>query len=120
MKKRKQQKKQSFPVVLLVAGGILLVLAVSMFMSQNGTDHVTSQTPVSSEQKEETYPEIERVSLVDAKAALDAGTAVFVDVRGADAYNMSHIPGSLSIPLAELESRLGEFESNQWIITYCT
>ncbi len=28
MKKRKQQKNQNFPVVLLVAGGILLALAV--------------------------------------------------------------------------------------------
>jgi rhodanese-related sulfurtransferase len=33
---------------------------------------------------------------------------------------MSHIPGSLSIPLAEIETRLSELDPNQWIITYCT
>ena len=119
MKKRKTQK--NFPVLFLVAGGLLLIIAAVMLNSQNGGTQATPSEPVvSSGHDEETYPEIERVSLEDAKAALDAGTAVFVDVRGVEAYNMSHIPGSLSIPLAELESRLTELDQNQWIITYCT
>jgi hypothetical protein len=118
MKKRKAKK---FPVLLLAGGGLLLIAAAVMLGLQNGTSQATPSEPaVSSGHDEETYPEIERVSLVDAKAALDSGTAVFLDVRGVDAYNMSHIPGSLSIPLAELESRLGELDPNQWIITYCT
>ena len=64
--------------------------------------------------------ELQRVSLADAETALDSGTAVFVDVRGADVYAMSHIPGALSIPLAEIEMRLNELDPAQWIITYCT
>ena len=120
MKKRKQHKKQSFPVILLVVGGILLALAVGMLLSQNRTDQVTSQTSVSSEHEEETFPEIDRVSLEDAKAALDSGTAVFVDVRGDQAYAAAHVSGSISLPLGEIESLLDEFDPNQWIITYCT
>jgi 3-mercaptopyruvate sulfurtransferase SseA len=61
-----------------------------------------------------------RVSLADAKAAYDDGTAVFLDVRFADDYAASHIPGALSIPLADLESRLSELNPTDWIITYCT
>jgi 3-mercaptopyruvate sulfurtransferase SseA len=61
-----------------------------------------------------------RVSLADAKAAYDDGTAVFLDVRFADDYAASHIPGALSIPLADLESRLSELNPTGWIITYCT
>ena len=118
MKKRKSKK---FPVLFLVTGGILLILAAVLLNSQSGTDSATfPPSPISSGQDEETYPEIERVSLEDAKAALDADKAVFVDVRGAEAYAMSHIPGSLSIPLAEIETRLSELDPNQWIITYCT
>ena len=120
MKKRKQQKNQNFPVVLLVAGGILLTLAVGMLLSQNGTYQVTSQTSVSSGHEEETFPEIERVSVEEAKAAFDVGTAVFVDVRGDQAYAAAHVAGSVSLPLGEIESRLGELVPNQWIITYCT
>ncbi len=61
-----------------------------------------------------------RISLEEAKAAFDGGVAVFVDVRSEAAYADGHIPGALSIPLAELESRLDELDSGQWIITYCT
>ena len=117
MKKRKSKK---FPVILFVAGGLLLTLTAVLLVSQNNSQPTAQSSPVASGHDEETYPEIKRVSLDDAKAALDAKTAVFVDVRGVDAYAMSHVAGSLSIPLADLETRLGELDPNQWIITYCT
>jgi rhodanese-related sulfurtransferase len=63
---------------------------------------------------------IQRVALEESKAAFDSGQATFVDVRSASSYEASHIPGALSIPLAELEGRLGELDPDQWIITYCT
>lgn len=115
MKKRRSQK---FPILFLIAGGLLLLLTAFLLMTQNESDQPASSA--SSSHEEETYPEIPRVSLEDAKAAFDGGTAVFVDVRGADVFAMSHIPGSLSIPLADLEARLAKLDPNQWIITYCT
>lgn len=63
---------------------------------------------------------VTRVSLTDAKAAFDAKTAVFLDVRDAQSYALAHVPGALNIPLNELEARLGELNPNAWIITYCT
>jgi 3-mercaptopyruvate sulfurtransferase SseA len=119
MRKRKKQKQQNFPVLLLVAGGILLVLA-SVLLWQNQTSQPAQQAPGSSGHEEETYPEIARVSLEDAKAAFDSRTAVFVDVRGDPAYAAAHIAGSVSLPLGEIESHLDELDPNQWIITYCT
>ncbi len=118
----KKGKTKKFPVLILVTGGILLILAAVILNSQNETISTTfpPSPVVASGHDEETYPEIERVSLVDAKAALDSGTAVVVDVRAAEAYAASHIPGALNIPLAEIESRLNELDPNQWIITYCT
>jgi 3-mercaptopyruvate sulfurtransferase SseA len=68
----------------------------------------------------ETPLEVERVSLEESKAAFDRGEATFVDVRGADSYAARHILGALSIPLEELEGRIGELDPNGWIITYCT
>jgi len=64
--------------------------------------------------------EIQRVTLEESKAAFDSGEAIFVDVRTASTYQVGHIPGALSIPLAELPTRIGELDPNQWIITYCT
>jgi len=69
---------------------------------------------------EETFPDIVRVSLGNAKAAYDLKQATFVDVRDAESFSNSHIPGAKSIPLAELETRYSELDPNAWIITYCT
>jgi rhodanese-related sulfurtransferase len=43
-----------------------------------------------------------------------------VDVRGDDLYNAGHIPGALSIPESDLESRITNLDPNARIITYCT
>lgn len=119
MKKRRKQKQGNLPVLLLVTAGILLVLA-SVLLFQNQTSPAPSQVPGSSEHEEESYPEIERVSLQKAKAAFDSGTAIFVDVRASQAYAAAHVAGSSSVPLTEIETRLAELDPNQWIITYCT
>ena len=64
--------------------------------------------------------EIPRVPLQEARNAFDSGAAVFVDVRAASSYESAHIPGALSIPTDEIETRLNELDPAQWIITYCT
>jgi 3-mercaptopyruvate sulfurtransferase SseA len=64
--------------------------------------------------------EVPRVSLEEALTAYQDGSAVFVDVRAASSYEASHIPGALSLPVAEIETRFNELDPNHWIITYCT
>ncbi len=115
MKKRKPNKSP-MPVYFAIGGGLLLIVAAILFANQNPP---ASPTPAISHE-EETYPEILRVSLDDTKAALEAGTAVIVDVRSAEAYQGGHIAGAINIPLGELDTRLGELDKTQWIITYCT
>ena len=69
-----------------------------------------------------TEAEVLRVPLEEAKAAIDSGAAIVVDVRPVESYQASHIPGAISIPLADIEANLNglKLEKNQWIITYCT
>lgn len=111
-----RKKQSSFDPRLLIIGGVLLlVVAIALVVFQN-YPQTASATPTASGPS----PEIERVSLVDAKAALDSGTAIFLDVRGVDAYNLGHIPGSISIPYTDVEARLSELDTTRWIITYCT
>ncbi len=66
------------------------------------------------------YPDVIRVTVGNARAAQALKQAVFVDVRSTEQYAQSHIPGALSIPLSEFESRLNELNKEEWIITYCT
>src|SRR5829696_2188180 len=64
---------------------------------------------------------VPRVTVEQAKAALDSGAAVIVDVRSAQSYQQEHIAGSISIPLADIEFNPTSLTLNkkQWIITYC-
>jgi 3-mercaptopyruvate sulfurtransferase SseA len=102
--------------LLVIVGGIGLIVISSLPAAK-----VAAPTPaLPTQTAEETYPEIPRVELAKAKAAFDAKTAVFVDVRAGDSYAASHIPGALSIPLGEIGNRSGELKPSDWIITYCT
>lgn len=104
------------PMLFFIGGGLLLIVAAIMLASQN-TSTVVKPAAISEEAADALVP---RVSLVDSKAALDAGSAIFLDVRTAEAFQSEHIPGAINIPLAELESRISELFPAQWIITYCT
>ncbi|HAX69440.1 MAG TPA: rhodanese-like domain-containing protein [Anaerolineales bacterium] len=70
----------------------------------------------------QTEDQVPRISVSDAKAALDSGQAILVDVRSADAYASGHAAGAVSIPLENFENNIGSLslEKSQWIITYCT
>ena len=65
---------------------------------------------------------VPRVSVEEAKAALESGAAVIVDVRSTGAYEASHIPGAINIQLGEFETdpTTLKLDKEQWIITYCT
>ena len=111
-----RKKNNPIPVFILIGGGLLLIVAAFMLANQNPPAAPTPQAAI----EEAIYPEIQRVSIDEAKAALDSGSALIVDVRSADAYQNSHISGAINIPAEEIEARLGELDKAQWIITYCT
>lgn len=69
-----------------------------------------------------TEAEVPRVSVEDAKAALESGEAIIVDVRSDAAYEASHVAGGINIQLGEFETNLAgiDLAKDQWIITYCT
>ncbi len=46
--------------------------------------------------------EAPKKGLQEARQAFEAGTAIFVDVRGAETYRRAHIPGSISMPIKDL------------------
>lgn len=59
---------------------------------------------------------------IDRRALLDRvqrGEVVVLDVRPLEEYQAGHIPGARSIPLKELERRLGEIPAHQEVVAYC-
>jgi rhodanese-related sulfurtransferase len=48
-----------------------------------------------------------------------SGEVTVIDVRPAEEYRAGHLPGALSVPLEELEARLGELPKRRQIVAYC-
>ena len=59
------------------------------------------------------------VSRDELRALLASGQALALDVRPAVEYLQGHIAGARSIPIEELERRLGELPQGQTIVAYC-
>ncbi len=116
------------PVTLAFIGLVLLGLAIGIVaLDSGGSKHEASSSSQSSssipdvhDDQEIPYPEVPRVSLVDAKAQYDANTAIFVDVRSTDEYETSRIPGAVSLPLDELQANYQELPTDALIFLYCT
>jgi hypothetical protein len=63
--------------------------------------------------------DVPRISLDEAKAHFDNGTAIFVDARSKGDYDIEHIDGAVlsTLPASKLGNTIPK---DQLIITYCT
>lgn len=64
----------------------------------------------------------EGMEVVDKQALLDrvsAGDCIVLDVRPPEEYEAAHVAGALSVPLEELERRLGELPRDRQIVAHC-
>ncbi|MCX2181183.1 metalloregulator ArsR/SmtB family transcription factor [Streptomyces sp. SKN60] len=52
-------------------------------------------------------------------ARVEAGDVVVLDVRPIEEYLAGHIPGAVSLPVAELADRLGELPEEREVVVYC-
>lgn len=110
------KKRSLLPILIIVLGAVIVLTAVIVSIQPRAQ----TPTPQPLVSEEESFPEVPRVSLEEALSANKTGAAVFIDVRDRSAYEETHIPGSLSFPLAQLESQLEELDPEAWIIPYCT
>lgn len=114
MKPSRKPSPSRWPFLLVGAGLALLLLVIILALAPP----VSAPTPAPPVAV--IASEIPRATLAEAKAAFDAGSALFLDVRDAGSYEISHIAGAESIPLTRLEQELGKLDKGRWIITYCT
>lgn len=63
--------------------------------------------------------ELEPVTLAALRTLMRAGQVTVIDVRPPDEYEAGHIPGAVSIPVAELAHRLREVPKRREVIAYC-
>jgi 3-mercaptopyruvate sulfurtransferase SseA len=103
--------------LFLICGGVVLIIGLLIWQL---LIQPPAAAPAANTGGNIPFASVQRVSLANAKAALDSKTAVFVDVRDLDIYKANHINGAINIPSGEIETRYRELDPKQWIITYCT
>ena len=64
-------------------------------------------------------PDIDHVTREELVRRVASGRVTVIDVRPAEEYAAGHIPGAVSIPVAELTDRLAELPPDQEIVAYC-
>ncbi len=62
---------------------------------------------------------LQPISAAELVQRLVEGNILLLDVRPSEEYAAGHLPGSLSIPVAELQSRLVELPQEKEIVAYC-
>lgn len=62
---------------------------------------------------------LEPVSLDELRRRVRDGEVTLVDVRPEDEYRAGHIPGAMSIPVAQLGQRLAEIPKRREVVAYC-
>ncbi|MCU0664795.1 MAG: metalloregulator ArsR/SmtB family transcription factor [Myxococcota bacterium] len=63
--------------------------------------------------------ELELVDQDELVSRVRRGEVTLLDVRPSEEFKAGHIPGAVSIPLAELESRLADLPRDREIVAYC-
>lgn len=63
--------------------------------------------------------ELEPIDAEELLRRLDDGSATVLDVRPSDEFRAGHIPGAISLPVAELERRLSEISRERPVVAYC-
>jgi len=63
--------------------------------------------------------QLEPVRREDLLERARAGTVLVLDLRPPDEYRAGHIPGAVSVPVDELERRIGKLPAGKEIVAYC-
>jgi rhodanese-related sulfurtransferase/DNA-binding transcriptional ArsR family regulator len=62
---------------------------------------------------------MEPVSLDELRRRMRKGDVTVIDVRPEEEFRSGHIPGALSIPVAQLKRRLSEIPKKREVVAYC-
>jgi 3-mercaptopyruvate sulfurtransferase SseA len=100
---------------VLVVGAIAVAALVAVALFRRPAP----QTPAAVKQEPELVP-VPRTQLAEAKQKIDSGSVLVIDVRDADSYIASHIPGAIQIPLARIQGEVNYLPRTKPILTYCT
>lgn len=112
------------------ACGLALVIAVALAVGCEQTSQSANSASAKATPAVQTPPQtppqnpedlMPRVRAEEAVRLVKAGQAVIIDVRGTEAYNVTHTKGAIDFPLGRLETGdVTGLPRDKRIIAYCT
>ncbi len=63
--------------------------------------------------------DVQEIGIEDAPAWIESREAIVLDVREPEEYSAGHLPGAISIPQAELATRLDEIPKDRDVVVAC-
>ena len=98
------------------------ILALSLVFALALSFGCASKKPMTTKEMEaEARKCIQEISVADAKAELDSGKAVFLDVREPAEWEKGHVPKAKHLPRGLLEFKIAKVipDKSARIVTYC-
>jgi len=117
VKPRSQQAGRKGELVLwgVILGALLVVIGYGAVLAIRGMGSTQPVSPTVA-----VGGDIRRVPVAEARAMVDAGTAVLVDTRTTEYYNRQHARGALSLPAGQEAALVNTLPRDKLVIFYCT
>lgn len=107
-------------IVTKLLGAVLMLSVVTACQRSSAPVRISKIESTPTTESAHVDEDAPRISLEDAKKDFDAGTAVFIDTRGANAFALEHIKDAINIPTKELEAKIDTIPPGKKIIAYCS
>jgi hypothetical protein len=119
-RKKRGNNKNNSSWLLIIGGALLLIVGIWSVVPKPAANTSLSEIEDQHNESGLPYPEVERATVGEVKAAFDGENALIIDVRSEAEFLEGHMQGAISLPLSELESRIHELPTDQMIYLYCT
>lgn len=105
-----------------VCAALLACGGASVANKANNAANVATATPQAAQPANTSgdHDDAPRISLAEAKAMFDNGSAYFIDVRDKESYDAAHIKGAVLVGPAEIAGKADTFPKGKKIIAYCS
>jgi hypothetical protein len=126
----KEPSRSVVPVMIIGAVIVAALLAFSLRRMANSQKPVaasgtaspaTSTGPHAPEGLNQAdIDKVPRIKTQELRDLIATNSVTVIDVRDAQSYTNSHIPGSLHIPMARIDGEVPYLPKGKPIVTYCT
>ena len=113
--------KRSIPLLIALAAFLAAACTQETGNTQVANTAPPEATPAANRPEPPMpFPDVSRISLEEAKAHHDAGTAVFIDTHSPSVFAEEHIAGAMNLPVTEGVPDINKIPKGKKIIVYCS